>query len=72
MKRLRDVSLPPHSRLLLAIGPERGWEEPEELELLMAHGFELVTLGPRTLRSDVACISMLAVAHDALDAMARR
>ena len=70
--RLGEVELPPDARVLLAIGPERGWEEPEELEMLVSHGFQLVTLGPRTLRSDVACVSMLAVAHEALDAAARR
>ena len=38
--------------------------------MLVSHGFQLVTLGPHTLRSDVACVSMLAVAHEALDAAA--
>ena len=46
--------------------PERGWEEPRELQLLADHGFQLVTLGPRTLRTDVACISAVAVAHEVL------
>jgi 16S rRNA (uracil1498-N3)-methyltransferase len=72
VRRLGEVELPPNARLVLAIGPERGWDEPEELELLVSHGFQLVTLGPRTLRSDVACISMLAVAHEALEAASRR
>ena len=40
-------------RLLLAIGPEGGWI-PFELELLARQGFEAVTLGPRTLRVEVA------------------
>ena len=68
VRRIGDVELPPNARLLLAVGPERGWEEPEELDLLVSQGFQLVTLGPRTLRTDVATIAMLAVAHEALTA----
>ncbi len=52
-------------RILLAIGPEGGWNG-FELELLGAHGFHGVGLGPRTLRSDTACIALLALAHEAL------
>lgn len=52
-------------RLLLAIGPEGGWNG-FELELLRAHGFHAVGLGPRTLRSDTACVALLALAHEAL------
>jgi len=52
-------------RILLAIGPEGGWNG-FELELLGAHGFHAVGLGPRTLRSDTACVALLALAHEAL------
>jgi len=52
-------------RVLLAIGPEGGWTDYERA-LLGTHGFEAVTMGPRTLRSDTACVSLLALAHDAL------
>lgn len=52
-------------RVLLAIGPEGGWNQ-FELELLAAHGFQLVSMGARTLRSDTACVALLAVVHDAL------
>ena len=73
VRRLRDVidqaTIGAGRRIVLAIGPERGWEEPEELHLLVEHGFELVTLGPRTLRTDVACVALLAVTHDLLDAV---
>jgi 16S rRNA (uracil1498-N3)-methyltransferase len=55
------------SRVLLAIGPEGGWNR-FELDLLGAHGFMSVGLGPRTLRSDTACIALLALVHDALTA----
>lgn len=53
------------ARLLLAIGPEGGWNR-FELDLLAAHGFEAAGLGPRTLRSDTACIALLAAAHAGL------
>ena len=52
-------------RVLLAIGPEGGWNA-FELELLESHGFQSVSMGPRTLRTDTACIALLALAHDSL------
>jgi RsmE family RNA methyltransferase len=54
------------ARVLLAVGPEGGWNE-FELDLMRAHGFRPVGLGPRTLRTDTACIALLALVHDALD-----
>jgi RsmE family RNA methyltransferase len=53
------------ARVLLAIGPEGGWNR-FELDLLAAHGFEAAGLGPRTLRSDTACIALLSAAHAGL------
>ena len=55
----------PGERVLLAIGPEGGWNE-FELKLLQAHGFEAVGMGPRTLRSDTACIGLLTLVHETL------
>ncbi len=52
-------------RVLLAVGPEGGWNR-FELDLLARHGFVCGGLGGRTLRSDTACIAMLAVVHEAL------
>jgi RsmE family RNA methyltransferase len=52
-------------RVVLAVGPEGGWNQ-FELDLLAAHGFTAVDMGPRTLRSDTACIALLALVHDAL------
>jgi RsmE family RNA methyltransferase len=52
-------------RVLLAIGPEGGWNA-FELSLLEAHRFETVSMGPRTLRSDTACIALLSIVHDAM------
>jgi RsmE family RNA methyltransferase len=53
-------------RVLLAIGPEGGWNA-FELSLLEAHGFEAIGMGPRTLRTDTACIALLALVHDAIE-----
>jgi 16S rRNA (uracil1498-N3)-methyltransferase len=55
----------PDARVLLAVGPEGGWND-FELELLQAHRFTTVSMGARTLRSDTACIALLALAHAAL------
>lgn len=52
-------------RVLLAIGPEGGWNAFER-SLLQAHGFGLVGLGPRTLRVDTACTALLSIAHAAM------
>ena len=51
-------------RILLAIGPEGGWNA-FELRLLEAHGFQPIGMGPRTLRTDTACIALLALVHEA-------
>jgi RsmE family RNA methyltransferase len=58
----------PDERVLLAIGPEGGWNA-FELNLLDAHGFRRVGMGARTLRTDTACIALLAIVHDALNAV---
>ena len=47
------------ARVLMAIGPEGGWDD-YEVRLLEAHGFTPAHLGPRTLRTDTACIALLA------------
>jgi len=53
------------TRALLAVGPEGGWTD-FELDLLGAHRFGAVGMGTRTLRSDTACIALLALLHEAL------
>jgi len=53
---------PRDQRILVAIGPEGGWNA-FELMLLRDHGFRSVTLGPRTLRVDTACTALLALVH---------
>ena len=52
-------------RILLAIGPEGGWND-FEIDLLERHGFQPVGAGCRTLRTDTACIALLALAHDSM------
>ena len=52
-------------RLLLAIGPEGGWND-FELRLLETRGFTPVGLGPRTLRVDTACVALLSHVHSSL------
>ncbi len=59
---LRDAT---DERVLLAIGPEGGWNR-FELTLLESHGFTPVGMGPRTLRTDTACIAFLALVHETL------
>ncbi len=49
-------------RVLLAVGPEGGWNDFEH-SLLQSHGFTPVTMGPRTLTTTTACIALLALAH---------
>lgn len=52
-------------RVLLAVGPEGGWNGFER-QLLESRGFVPVSLGARILRSDTACIALLALVHDAV------
>lgn len=55
----------PSERVLLAVGPEGGWNA-FELQLLAAHGFHAFDMGGRTLRTDTACIALLVLVHNAL------
>lgn len=45
--------------LVLALGPERGWDQ-EDRAALRAAGFTLVHLGPRVLRTETAVVAALA------------
>ena len=58
---------PGAARVLLAVGPEGGWDD-FELRLLVDRGFSLVGLGPRTLRADTACVALLAALRAGRDA----
>ncbi|HEY8240343.1 MAG TPA: RsmE family RNA methyltransferase [Kiritimatiellia bacterium] len=55
------------TRCLLAIGPEGGWND-FEMALLEQHGFARVGMSARTLRTDTACIALLALVHNTLRA----
>ena len=59
------AAIDPDGRVLLAIGPEGGWNR-FELDLLAGHGFGTISMGPRTLRTDTACLALLALVHDAM------
>ena len=61
------LSAIPAQRVLLAIGPEGGWNA-FELALLQARRFQLVGLGPRPLRVDTASIALVSLVHAALQA----
>jgi len=52
-------------RVVLVVGPERGLSE-QEAKLLEQKGFCLASMGPWIQRTDVACITSIALATDAL------
>lgn len=63
-QRIGGLAAPgPSARVLLAVGPEGGWTEYER-KLQQDHGFRAVGIGARSLRSDTACIALLAVIHE--------
>jgi RsmE family RNA methyltransferase len=66
-RRMRDVqfSATKNRKIVIAVGPEGGWEEPNELDQFYHYGFQQITLGPRVLRSDCAVVSLLSLAQDA-------
>jgi 16S rRNA (uracil1498-N3)-methyltransferase len=57
---LVDFRVPREDKPVLALGAERGWSAAER-ERLRAHGFALVHLGRRVLRTETACIAALAL-----------
>ncbi len=52
-------------RVLVAIGPEGGWND-FELSLLEHHRFERAGLGPRILTTTTACIAIVSLVHSAI------
>ncbi|MDW8470173.1 MAG: 16S rRNA (uracil(1498)-N(3))-methyltransferase [Burkholderiales bacterium] len=64
-RRLRDALVPGACEIVLACGPEGGFDEAEEA-LLRSAGFVAVRLGPRVLRTETAAPAALA----ALNALA--
>ena len=66
-KRMREISFPSNQkrrRIVVAVGAEGGWTEPYELDMFESLGFQQITMGTRVLRSDVAVVSLLSLAHD--------
>ncbi len=60
---LKDVILdssPPEDDVLLLVGPEGDWTDPEK-KTIVQHGFRMASLGRMTLRSETAAISGLAI-----------
>jgi 16S rRNA (uracil1498-N3)-methyltransferase len=57
-----------YTSALLAFGPERGWG-PADREALRAHGFTLVQLGSRVLRSETAVVAALTLLRAELGLM---
>lgn len=55
----------PDTRVLIAVGPEGGWSD-YELALFDTHEFAPLSLGWRSLRTDTACIALIAVVAEAL------
>jgi RsmE family RNA methyltransferase len=56
---------PEPADVVLAVGPEGGWRDGER-QLLAEAGFVAASAGPRALRSETACVALLALVHDAL------
>jgi 16S rRNA U1498 N3-methylase RsmE len=65
----RDGTSDSIKKIVVAVGPEGGWED-EEVLLLLSKGFSLVSLGPRILRTDMAVSVLLGLAHDWTDNVA--
>jgi len=58
-------------QVLLAVGPEGGWTG-YELELFARNGFSRIGLGPHPLRSDIACVALVAVLSHMIGARTTR
>jgi 16S rRNA (uracil1498-N3)-methyltransferase len=54
-------SLPHNNTVSILIGPEGGISE-QEASLAVAHGWQLVSLGPRILRAETAALAAVAIA----------
>lgn len=48
------------SSVLILVGPEGGWSDEEEQDIL-SHGYEAVTLGKQILRAETAALSSVAL-----------
>jgi RsmE family RNA methyltransferase len=53
-------------RAVIAVGPEGGWSE-YEAAMLGGCGFAMMSAGSRILRSDTACIALIAAVQSVMD-----
>jgi len=58
---LLELSMP-EQRLILLSGPEGGFSDSEQVRAVQA-GYQSVTLGPRILRAETACIAAITAAQ---------
>jgi len=58
-RRLADLEIGAEQRVVLAVGPEGGFI-PYEVDALCERGLMPVSMGPRTLRVETACVALLA------------
>lgn len=57
--RVADLTLGPDEHVVLGVGPEGGFI-PYELDRFRERGFLPVSMGPRALRVETACVALLA------------
>jgi hypothetical protein len=58
-------------KIVVAVGPEGGWEE-SEVKALLEKGFQILSLGDRILRTDMAVPVLLGLANEWIDVHAPR
>ncbi|CAK0853340.1 unnamed protein product, partial [Prorocentrum cordatum] len=63
---LPATAAPQGGRLLVAVGPDGGWRDPEETEMLSEAGFLPVSTGPRCFNVEVAACTALALSSGAI------
>ena len=51
---------------VLAIGPEGGWLD-NEIQIFEKYNFNICSLGPRILRTDVATVSLIAILRNYIE-----
>ena len=54
-RRLSEIPIQPRESVILAIGPERGWNQPDR-KILTDSGFDLVSLNDKVLRVETAVV----------------
>lgn len=67
--KMSQLPVGDRERVLVAIGPEGGWTE-HELALLQEHDFICANIGWRTLKTETACVAVMAVINGILHGQA--